>query len=448
MKLLNQLSWVLGRIRYAFFYSGSLIPYVLSIAVFLLRFICNLFCEYNLCSDAADFWEITKNLIAGNGFLLYGKPTAYRMPLFPVIMALFGMVSENLLWLRTILALYEVTTGIVIYLLCKEHFGKKAAIVSLTLWSFMPVSIVQPLLFMSEVIFNLLFTAMLLIILRPVLLPTLVLGGLLCGLQILVKQHMLIFPGIFIILLSLHEKHYFSIVKYTIIFGFFAFLTITPWIIRNKNHFGSYTLSTNSGQNLYIGNNTMATGSYYDIPVEIYSSCQSEADCDRMLRKKALEYIFNNPIAVLKRVPKKLAFLFSTESSTAVLVYFKGCLPDGLSYRDAFRHTPIWLHLIFNFPYFVIMISGVWAICLFYKQSLFLKSVIVILFFWIGVHSLYFGTSRFHYPLLPLMVVAATSFFGQNLKNVLISLRKIICASTLSLCLIGVWCIEFIIAYR
>ena len=428
------------------FLTIRLLPLYICIAAFLVRFVCIICCEYHLCSDAAEFWKIARNIIAGKGFLLNGLPTAYRMPGFPGVLALFGFASDNMVWLRSVLALCEVATGVFIYLLGKEHFGRKPAIVAFAVWSLLPISVVQPLLFLSEGLFTALFMALLLVVIRPASLRTTVIGGLLCGLLILVKQHMLLFPAVFAAVLLVRREQPGVVLKHLFIFSVIAAVTVVPWAIRNKHHFGAYTLSTNGGQNLYIGNNPSATGSYYNLPPEMYPPVGKEMESDGVLKKQAVSYIIHNPVAVMKTVPKKIAFLFSLESASVILLHFKGCMPGGVSYRDAFRQTPLWSHVLFSLPYIIIVLAAVWAMWLLSGQSLLLKSIIVIMLFWTGIHALYFGASRFHYPLLPLMALAASAFFERF--PIIFTRGRTIGALVVSCGFISVWGAELLMAYR
>jgi 4-amino-4-deoxy-L-arabinose transferase-like glycosyltransferase len=423
-----------------------LLPVYLCIGAFVVRFVCILVGEYSTCSDAGEFHEIILNLVAGKGFHLNGMPTAYRMPGFPAIMALCGKVSTNMIWLRSVLALFEVATGICVYLLAKRHLGKIAAFAALAVWMVLPISVVQPLLFMSEGLATLLLVALLMAVTGPTTIRTAVIGGLLCGLLILVKQHLLLFPVVYGIILLRRRERLASIIMHLMIFSIVALVVTIPWAIRNKHQFGAYTLSTNGGQNLYIGNNPSATGSYYNLPPDKFPSQGREIESDRVLKKEAIFFIVHNPGSVIRIIPRKIAHLFSLESATAILIHFKGCLPDGVSYREAFRQTPVWLHMLLDVPYAVIALAALWALFLYCKPVFLLEVIAVIVCFWISVHMLYFGASRFHYPLMPLLVLAASAFFSS--KPYLVSPLRVASAVVISIGFCGIWGMELFMAYR
>ena len=95
-----------------------------------------------------------------------------------------------------------------------------------------------------------------------------------------------------------------------------ASLTLVPWTVRNWNTFGSFVfVSTNGGDNLWIGSNPQATGRYMS-PPGLPAEPQQELANDRATRRQAIEAIQANPGRWLGLVPAKLneTFLSATDA--------------------------------------------------------------------------------------------------------------------------------------
>jgi len=183
---------------------------------------------------------------------------------------------------------------------------------------------------------------------------------------------------------------------------------LLPWVIRNYKVLSAPVISTNGGQNLYIGNSAEATGSYFEIASSNYPATADEVVINKHLSQQAKSFIISHPVAVIKKIPKKIAYLFSLESPTAILLYGKGTIPDGLSYKTAYRLTPVWMLLTVNIPYVFLSICAVFAFYICFGSVRSFRIILFVFCFWIGIHSIYFGTARFHYPLLPFFTIAVS----------------------------------------
>ncbi|MBN1309257.1 MAG: glycosyltransferase family 39 protein [Chitinispirillaceae bacterium] len=423
-------------------FSNRFLPLSVCLAGFALRLFCIVRCEYGIHSDAGEFMEIALNLVAGRGYYLDGGTSAYRMPGYPLALAALNLFSGNLTWLKTVQALWEVATGYLIYLIGKRHFGSVPAFIALVVWSFLPVSVVQPLTFMSEGLFTLLFMLMMYFLTGKTGNRSTIPGGALCGALALIKPQMLLFPAVFFIMLLARKVRLRVAVKHLTVLTIPVIITLTPWVLRNKLQFGALLLSTNAGQNLYVGNNPEASGGYYDIPRQSHP----ELPIDREFKRKAVSFIISNPVAVVQLIPRKIAYLLSLESASAILLHFKGKMPDDKSYADAYRMTPKWLLAVFNLPYVLVMAGAVWAFVLFSGQLILLREILIITFFWTAIHCVYFGAPRFHYPLLPLFTLAASLvpfLKAQRVKNRL----TLAGGACICLALIALWVAELAKVY-
>src|SRR5262249_47973427 len=80
----------------------------------------------------------------------------------------------------------------------------------------------------------------------------LMLSGMFWGLTALTKPQALVLPFMFLLFFS---KSVSSFVRAGILVYSIALITVSPWLIRNHNVFGAYTLAHTAGINLLDGNN-------------------------------------------------------------------------------------------------------------------------------------------------------------------------------------------------
>jgi 4-amino-4-deoxy-L-arabinose transferase-like glycosyltransferase len=95
-----------------------------------------------------------------------------------------------------------------------------------------------------------------------------------------------------------------------------AVLVIAPWTIRNAIVVDAFVpVSTNSAQTFWAGHNPTANGGATYARGEIYAELQDlppkqfEVEQARLLRREALEYMFENPLRELTLIPRKLLYL-------------------------------------------------------------------------------------------------------------------------------------------
>jgi hypothetical protein len=103
-------------------------------------------------------------------------------------------------------------------------------------------------------------------------------------------------------------------------------VTISPWLVRNYNVFGAFTLAHTGGINLLAGNNPYnhsgdstftekvneMLGDLKTVPFE-YMFDGKEVERDARARNVAIDYMLHNPWQVVALLPKKLFRLFRSD---------------------------------------------------------------------------------------------------------------------------------------
>jgi len=181
-----------------------------------------------------------------------------------------------------------------------------------------------------------------------------------------------------------------------------AALIITPWLLATNTMLGQPTLSTNSGFNLYIGNNPEATGRFVSIantPVgpqwHAMRDRLGEAGATSALGDSAKDWIMHNPAEFARLAMVKLTLFWAPN------------LPDA---NDFALSPAVTFVRVFEVAQYLLFLGlGAAGLCV-AGISPSRKAVIAVAIagFW-GLHSLAYIIERYRDPIMPLMIVLAAS---------------------------------------
>jgi hypothetical protein len=198
-------------------------------------------------SDAQQYQEIAHNLATGRGFdMVFPQmavhPTAFRPPLYPVMLAVVDWLTGSSLVAGRALSLL---LGLGVVLLTMQ-FGRAVATRRAGLVAGLVVAVYPPLLandtvLLTEPVSLLLMLGLLLVLRRRHVLV----GGLLCGLLVLARPSA---QGVVVIVAAwvLWQMGWRRALSFVAVVG----LVIAPWIVRNWVQLGSPVLVTSNGFNL------------------------------------------------------------------------------------------------------------------------------------------------------------------------------------------------------
>lgn len=206
-------------------------------------------------NDAGEYHAIARNLIQGDGFCLKpGQPTAYRPPLYPLLVAACGANPTLTLAVQQALALLSL--GLV-WRIARRVLGSPgrafAALLAAALW---PELAWFDALLLSEGLFTLLLLAtvdrLLTLKERGRAGDGAVLGLLAALLALTRPVGLLLFP--LFVALGWRALGWRGGIKPLGIAAVCFILGVAPWMIRNERALGAFVFSTNGGVNLYLGN--------------------------------------------------------------------------------------------------------------------------------------------------------------------------------------------------
>lgn len=349
-------------------------------------------------SDESDYLELALNLVESGTYSLQGEPTAFRPPAYPAFIAIVHLIfGTSVSVVRFIQMLLDIGIVTGLYLL-GLRYSRDVAIGAALIWALFPPAIIYTGLLLSETLSAFLLVS-LFVALRSSTAPWSIIAGLLAGILVLVKSWMLLFviaiAGFFLI-----RRRTWSTIS---LFSAGALLVITPWLIRNTLLFGTPTVSTNTGINLYMGNNPQATGAYKaGLPDTLVAVSSDESEYDDLAFALAIEHIVQDPWKFLQRVPVKIAHVFRSEGELLVWAFHPNNRDLSNSFAEKYRNLPLSLTFGVNVFSLCMLVAGLAGMLHFRKDDV---TALMLLFTGILVltHAVFFGGSRFHFLLMPIM---------------------------------------------
>jgi hypothetical protein len=183
---------------------------------------------------------------------------------------------------------------------------------------------------------------------------------------------------------------------------------LVPWVARNQRQLDSPVLiATNLGGNLWLGNHAGSQGRMQTAqPIPLVSRVgitepQYEVKNNSILLHKALAYMSTHPVNEVRLAALKLRALYESDATgldwnTAYDVHGNLGAADG------------WLRGLANgFWFAAIGLAGVGLIADRARLRGALAALPLTLLLWTGVHLIFFGDSRFHFPVTFIIALLA-----------------------------------------
>jgi 4-amino-4-deoxy-L-arabinose transferase-like glycosyltransferase len=275
--------------------------------------------------DGIGYDMIARNLLAGNGFVLDGRPTAFRPPGYPAFLALIYALGGDWAVLRVIQAFLGAATVWVTYKLAMLAFSQhRLALLAALFVALHPVLLYLTGLIYPESLAILLITLAiwLLMVLTRERFPNiggLVLFGVLLSAIVLLRPGMLVFAvlGIGWFWMA-HRERKGSFAK-AILILLVLILCILPWTLRNYLVFGEFIpLATEGGVTFWGGNHPLGHGGHVEPspatwlgpnppPQSLYGWPDlTEKGSENRFYQAAFNWIFQEPDEFLSLLPQKL----------------------------------------------------------------------------------------------------------------------------------------------
>jgi 4-amino-4-deoxy-L-arabinose transferase-like glycosyltransferase len=384
------------------------------LAFFLIRWALIIFVPVEPSSDAAWYYGRAKTLALEGEYSEQGILTAFWPIGYPAFLGLlFKVFGPSVLVGKIANLLLACASFAVLYWVALKLFGSiRIARIAVLLISLYPNNAAYASLLLTETLYAFLVLTAILLLLDRASLWRLVVAGIILGLATLVKtQTILLVP--FLIAIATWEglsvTGMLGVSRRTIAVGLIAMAVVSPWTLRNYKVFGEFILvSTNGGISWLSGNNPSVVGDYLHdfsetdpLVKSVNFSVADQVASDKRARALAMDWIKNNIGAFIGLMPKKIFRLWA---------------PDGEAEWGYQMGSPIyagnefWFRLCRGanqaFYVFVLALSmmALWRLAV-SRAPLRQYVGYGMAAFFTALCMVFSGQSRYHFPLMPLMIV-------------------------------------------
>ena len=375
--------------------------------------------------DANHYHHLALGLVERGEFASEGKPISLRPPLYPAFVAavyyLFG--PGNFLAVRAVQLVLSLLTVGVVYLLATEAFSQRVGLWAAGLYCFYPSLLVYNNLLLTEVLFTFLFLLGCLAMVRFLRRDTpgyLAAAGVLLGLAALTRSVLWLSPPLLALFILVAGKGSvrWRVLTAGLLCAAFA-LTIAPWSIRNTRLEQTFVaVDTMGGRNFMMGNyeHTPLYRSWAAIGVggeQSWDAVLAAADPsfrqmtqgqrDKRALRYGIDFVKAHPVLTLKRDIIKFLQFWGLERE----------LIAGVS-RGIFGELPVpavvLLAAVILGSYAAAMFTGIFGMVMAPPDDRRLHWFFLLLIAFIcGMHTVVFGHSRYHLPLMPLVLMYSAS---------------------------------------
>jgi hypothetical protein len=145
-------------------------------------------------------------------------------------------------------------------------------------------------------------------------LRNLIISGALFAITALTRPEIMLFLPLVLLIILFHNKsfNFLQRLKQAAIVLAATLCLILPWTLRNYIVTGGHFvfISSQGGENLWMGNNPNSTGWHTDVPRELVEKYPKLVDMDKAFYGMALDFMINNPVKVLKLARIKIRDYF------------------------------------------------------------------------------------------------------------------------------------------
>lgn len=359
------------------------------------------------------------NLAAGAGVVSpAGEPTAYWPIGYPLLLSpLYRIFGVHVLVAQLFNIILICLITLFTFLSVRNFFDDKTARRSILVLIFLPSLTFYSIIPMADMPFAL-FVIMILYFatLKRALLNTIVIG-VIFGCAVLTRPIVALFPIFLGIHFLLRGWNWKATLLHILLIMCIGEVMLLPWQIRNYNVFNEFIpFSTNGGIQLWMGNNSNASGSY--IGTEAYITAEerewmkslTESQRDRFAQGKGIAWVKERPFRAILIWPKKVLHLYYKDSK---------CITYGL-YATYDRFSPAVLSamiVVTEGYYYSLLLSFLTAIVILIKREKMSSRVWWIagtVLYFTGIHLPFVTEGRYHLPLIPLFALGAVLSFNES----------------------------------
>ncbi|HEX7401695.1 MAG TPA: glycosyltransferase family 39 protein [candidate division Zixibacteria bacterium] len=385
---------------------------------FVLRLLWIIFIPTQLYADWKWYDDAAYHMSQVWTYQENGLPTAYWPIGYPLFLAIiYRFFGHSYFAVEFINIFLSLSICLITYLIAQRLVSPISSRITLVILALFPSQIFFTNVLASEIVLTFLLLLSVYLLLKQKLHATIyfpLILGILLGLLTLIRAAALLLPVIIIIFYFKSGDRFGLTLRNAVLSLVFMLLTLFPWMMRNKLVLGSFTVATSGGINLYIGNNANSSGNWVwqkENPFKDISA-PNEVENDRLGYKLGTRFILDDPAGFIVRGIKKEIYLFITDFSAIskeLDLAAQSNRIDKFVFFNVIGQTYYLLVLILSIGGVFLFLRGDWG----KKAGFYLLTGILL--YWAGIHFVFFGIDRFHFPLVPFLSIFASGFIGSYL---------------------------------
>ncbi len=392
---------------------------VLLSSAFLLRAL-SLLMPFHLWGDWQTYNELAWTWSQTGSYSVNGIPYAYRPPGYPFfLMLIYEIFGQSPRLGAAFNVLFGTATVYLIYKFASKFMNEKIAGYAAIILAFFPSQILFVNKLASETLFTmLLFLALYVMVLgldkkRAVML---LLCGIVLGLAALTKGIALAFVFVPLIYILLYLKWSPAAIRNALFMVLGFLLVVVPWMTRNYVQKGSFSIATQTGINLLIGNAPGSGMGWNQTVTEEFDidDPARQVEIDRQARNMAWEYIKDNPAGFVKRGILKLGYYYAVD--------MEGVWNELIDAADKGRFDLFAIIALLAESYYlaVLLLFFMGAIAYAVNRGEPLSAKVLLfgtILYWSAVYFVFFGDGRFHHPIVPIMCILGAYYLIRTIKS-------------------------------
>jgi 4-amino-4-deoxy-L-arabinose transferase-like glycosyltransferase len=294
----------------------------------------------------SDFWEYMRSAQSlartGRYEASPGIPNSGHPPAYPLLLSLALRLAppDDLFAAKLVNFTLAVLAGLLGATFARRFWGDTAALCTAAWLAFFPRSLLTADLIASENLFSPLLLLFLLLAAiswtrRPSFLLAASIGGVI-GLLTLTRSVAYFLPIVWLVGAVASRRPARRLAAELLLVVVAEHAVLLPWAMRNSRAVGRFTfLNTVGGVGLFIGNNSHATGDWYDWIADLETlrpgiSRLGPIAIDRAAREEALRWIAGNPGSAALLYVRKLRIILTDDGLAAAFTIFgEGNSPPG-----------------------------------------------------------------------------------------------------------------------
>lgn len=369
-----------------------------------------------LFDDEDQYANLARNLINNHSFSLDGeKPTATRVPLWPLVLSLVFFFTNNATYALVVNCFLAALAALGGYILGRLYWSSRAGLLALILVGFSPHTFNWFLWLQAEALLAVLiiyFLSFFSFLIKYQQIRYAVLSGLCAGLATLTRPEALLIIPLYLgylIYFFRNNRHYLWTLALP--WAFSAGLVIFPWIVRNYVTMNYWGLSTIGGFTFSGGHNeitlTRHLGSWYAFSG--YASPAEKKEVAGMDEVAFDKYLWQRGWQTIKKL--NLRDLLYLELMKLLKTFKPSFRVWGKEYRQEA------LNLLLVAPYFLLYILFYFFLIYHYlilrDNPINITPLLLIFLVPITVSLIFWGPIRFRVPYEPVIFTITAGYIDQ-----------------------------------